>query len=71
MTSILLGFVVIAAGFILAQLFRRWSKADADGLKKMADREKAPSTRKASVPDSSGVRANRGKRHSAPDFGRR
>ncbi len=73
MTSILLGFAIIAAGVFLSQLFRHWARSDADGLKKMSDRDsnKLQPVRTTPTAQAAGAGANFGKRLQARDFGRR
>jgi hypothetical protein len=73
MTSILLGFAIIAAGVLLAQLFRRWARSDADGRKKMSDRDfnKPQPVRTAATAQVTDAASKFGKRPQAREFGRR
>jgi len=73
MTSILLGFAIIAAGVLLAQLFRHWARSDADGRKKMSDRDfnKPQPVRMATTAQVTDAGSKFGKRLQAREFGRR
>jgi hypothetical protein len=73
MTNILLGFAIIAVGAFLAWLYRQWARVDADGRKKMSEREfqKSQPQRKAGTARVGDAGPTHGKRSGAPQFGRR
>jgi len=73
MTNILLGFAIIAVGAFLAWLYRQWARVDADGRKKMSEREfqKSQPQRKAGAARVGDAGPTHAKRSGAPQFGRR
>jgi hypothetical protein len=72
MIGTLSGIALIAAGGVLALLYRHWAKLDAESRKKMSERRsKGLHSGKSAAVQEGDASAARGRSSSRPTFGRR